>query len=227
MRTRGHHQRSLLLDRDVVQVGLVSFAACVGTAGLLYAYYWSKVWRTARKAACMPAHSECLLVFGKHAPNGLTDVDFSLRLDRAAAVLRAGPDRDVLLLGGGPVGVPTEAEVAQRGLMDRGFAATRFHLEAASRDTLQNLRNARDLMRARGITTPVTLVSSRYHLARCLLFARQLGFQAEACAAEPEFRVNLRNLWSVTGEAGFFCISDVGTRWARLIGARRMLARVT
>jgi hypothetical protein len=34
-------------------------------------------------------------------------------------------------------------------------------------------------------------------------------------------------LLRIAGEAGYVCWSDIGTRWARLIGHRRMLARVT
>jgi hypothetical protein len=73
----------------------------------------------------------------------------------------------------------------------------------------------------------VTLLSNRYHLARCALFARQLGFNWELCAAEPEWRWHPRALLHVAGEAAFVCWSDIGSRWARLIGHRRMLSKVT
>jgi hypothetical protein len=109
-------------------------------------------------------------------------------------------------------------------------------LEAQSRDTLQNLRNARTLLdagtAAEGAATlavppRVTLLSSRYHLARCALFAQQLGFDWELCAAEPSLRFSPGNVLHIAFEAGYVCWTDLGTRWARLIGHRRMLARVT
>jgi hypothetical protein len=101
-------------------------------------------------------------------------------------------------------------------------------LEAESRDTLQNLRNARrDLLRATATLPRVALLSNRYHLARCALFARQLGFDWELCAAEPRLRLTPRTLLRLAGEAAYVCWADLGTRWARLIGHRRMLARVT
>ena len=62
-----------------------------------------------------------------------------------------------------------------------------MQLESESRDTLQNLRNAR-VMLGEGMRSRVTLLSSRYHLARCALFARQLGYDWELCAAEPRLR---------------------------------------
>jgi hypothetical protein len=75
--------------------------------------------------------------------------------------------------------------------------------------------------------TRVTLLSNRYHLARCALFARQLGFDWELCAAEPKLPLGPTTLWRLAGEAAYVCWIDIGTRWARLIGHRRMLARVT
>ncbi len=228
MRSRRDHKRSLLKDADVIQVLGVSALACVGSAGLLYLYYFTRVWRTAVTAPVATGNSGCLLVFGKHAPGGRTDPDFNDRLDRAAALLKADAGREVLLLGGGPAGVPTEAEVALEGLFARGVARDgHFHLERESRDTLQNLRNARGLMQSRGFASSVTLLSSRYHLARCQQFARQLGLSAELCAAEARFRWSWSSARKLASEAFYVCLTDVGTRWARLIRSERMLSRVT
>lgn len=178
-------------------------------------------------------------------------MDFEARLDRAVSLWRQRPPDNVVLLGGGAPGEPTEAELAQAGLLARGVTIDLpMTLESQSRDTLQNLRNARVLLSAGPTAAPVaasatlvaspaetrgieraplrvTLLSSRYHLARCALFARQLGYDWELCAAEPALRLGPATLLRIAGEAGFVCITDLGTRWARLIGARRMLARVT
>jgi uncharacterized SAM-binding protein YcdF (DUF218 family) len=194
------------------------------------------VWRVARQAPCRPERGECVLLFGKHAPQGRIDGDFAARLDRAVSLWRERPPASVVLLGGGADGEPSEAEVARNALLARGLAGDiPMRLEAQSRDTLQNLRNARELLRtslpAAGIQAArlprVTLLSNRYHLARCALFARQLGFDCELCAAEPRLPLGPRMLLRIAGEAAYVCWSDLGTRWARLIGHRRMLARVT
>lgn len=228
MKSRNAHTRSLLRDGDVLQVMGVSVLACIGTAGLLYAYYLGVVWRTAARAPAQVQAGRRLVVFGKHAPRGEADPEFNLRLDRAASVWATGRPRDVLLLGGGPAGLPTEAEIAYRGLLARGVPEDAgFHLEQHSRDTLQNLRNARDLMRLQGFNAPVALLSNRYHLARCLQLARQLGFEAEPCAAEEGFRPSFANLRKMAAEAAYVCLADVGTRWARLTRSKKMLARVT
>lgn len=227
MTTRIRHRLRLFGDRDVLHAGVVALSACVLTAGLVYVGYFVHVLRIARKAGCVPASGQCVLLFGKHAPDGRLDADFEARVDRAVSLWRLRPAQAVVLLGGGPDGAPTEAELARDALHARGLPADGpLHMESASRDTLQNLRNARALL-GESARARVVLLTSRYHLARCALFARNLGFDAELCAAEPRLAWDARTLWRIAGEAGYVCLSDIGTRWARLIGSRRMLDRVT
>lgn len=227
MSTRTAHQLSLLGDRDALHTGIVALSACVLSAGLVYAVYFVHVVRTARRAPCAPEHGQRLLLFGKHAPRGRIDVDFAARLDRAAHLWRERPPRHVVLLGGGAQGEPTEAEIARDALLARGMSPDApLQLESASRDTLQNLRNARHML-GDAVRERVTLLSNRYHLARCALFARQLGFDVELCAAEPHLPMHPRTFVRLAGEAAYVCWVDIGTRWARLTRNARMLARVT
>jgi uncharacterized SAM-binding protein YcdF (DUF218 family) len=72
----------------------------------------------------------------------------------------------------------------------------------------------------------VALVTSRYHLARCLLLARQLGFTGLPVAAEPVLPRHARYLGRLLLEAGYLMWIDLGLRWAQLIGHRRMTARL-
>jgi vancomycin permeability regulator SanA len=230
MSSRRSHRFALIGDGDVLHTGVVAATACVLSAGLVYLGYFIHVLRIARGAPCRPERGECLLLFGKHAPRGRIDRDFAARLDRAVSLWRERRPASVVLLGGGADGEPSEAEVARNALLARGLGDVPLQLEAQSRDTLQNLRNARELLRggaAKYALPRVTLLSNRYHLARCALFARQLGFEHELCAAEPRLPLDPRTLLRLAGEAAYVCWTDLGTRWARLIGHRRMLARVT
>jgi uncharacterized SAM-binding protein YcdF (DUF218 family) len=227
MSSRIAHRLSLAVDRDVLHAGVVAVSACVLSAGLVYVGYFIHVWRVARNAPCEPERGECVLLFGKNAPRGQIDRDFAARLDRAVSLWRQASLGDLVLLGGGVQGEPSEAEVARDALYARGLARDLpLRLESQSRDTLQNLRNARALLGER-MRTKVTLLSNRYHLARCALFARQLGFDWELCAAEAQLRLGPGTLWRLAGEAAYVCWIDLGTKWSRLIRNRRMLARVT
>jgi uncharacterized SAM-binding protein YcdF (DUF218 family) len=74
---------------------------------------------------------------------------------------------------------------------------------------------------------PVALVTSRYHLARCLLLARRLGFESMPIAAEAQLPRQRRYIVRLIVESGYLMWIDVGVRWARLIGHRRMAERIT
>lgn len=228
MTTRRRHRTRLLQDGDLLQVAIVAFFVCFFSAGLVYLAYFAHVFQVARRSACQPRRADTWLVFGKHAPGGQVDADFAARIERVIALWPSQRPRHLFLLGGGADGEMTEAEVAHQALaVHLPLAETCLHLEKESRDTLQNLRNARQLLQQLPEQGPVALLSSRYHLARCALFARQLGLDAETCAAEARLRWNLRTLRCLLGEAGYVCLLDIGTRWARLTGSARMLARVT
>jgi uncharacterized SAM-binding protein YcdF (DUF218 family) len=227
MTSRIAHRFSLAVDRDVLHAGAVAFSACVLSAGLVYVGYLVHVWRVARTAPCEPERGDCVLLFGKNAPRGHIDRDFAARLYRTVSLWRQAPRRGLLLLGGGAHGERSEAEVARDALYARGLGRdVPLRMESQSLDTLQNLRNARALL-GDAIGARVTLLSNRYHLARCALFARQLGFDWELCAAEARLRLGPGTLWRLAGEAAYVCWIDLGARWARLIGHRRMLERIT
>jgi uncharacterized SAM-binding protein YcdF (DUF218 family) len=223
MSMRQHHRRAILRDTDALHALAVALAVLVGSGGLAYVGYCLHVRRVARQApvTAAPEDSAAVLVFGKHSPDGRPDAEFHARIERARELAHAHPRRPVLLLGGGEG--PTEAEIAERSL--RGGALPEeceLVLEHHSRDTFENLRHARDLLRARGIERAV-LVSNRHHLARCAAFARHLGIAHALCAAEPSASVESRKM---AREAALLMWIDLGRRWARLIGHRRMLAKL-
>jgi len=232
-KTRLLHRLERLADRDALHTLAVAAAACVLSLGLVYVGYVVHVLRVARTAPCVPVRGECVLVFGKHSPQGRLDADFQARLARAASLWTSHAPGSVLLLGGGPVGSPSEAAMARDALHALGVPDDApLVLEDASRDTLQNLRNARSLLAATVVdpdapTRRVTLLSSRYHLARCALFARGLGLHWELCAAEPALSWRPAVLGQIAREAAYVCWLDIGVRWARLIGHRRMIDRIS
>ncbi len=228
MSYRRRHREALLRDADAMHALAVATLACGLTGGVLYLGYLLHAVRVARRAPVDPGPEGALLVFGKRTLDGRPDADFRARLERAHGLLSAAPARGVLLLGGGPAGA-TEAVVAARVLGELGLPeGCAPRLEDQSRDTLENLRNARALLAAEPAlaAAPVVLLSSRYHLARCALFARGLGIEHRLCAAEPALGWRPGVLARLAAEAAYLLWVDVGQRWAALIGHRRMLSRL-
>ncbi|MFC4727756.1 YdcF family protein [Coralloluteibacterium thermophilus] len=211
---------------DIAHSLAVAALATLVTGGLLYLGYLLRALRTAWRA---PLHAEgdVVLVFGKRLRDGRPDADFRERLARALALVEAQPGRTLVLMGGGPPEA-READVGHAALIEMGLHESAVVLrEAESLDTLENLRNARALMTQAGLRPRALLLSNRYHLARCVALAESLGFEAVPVAADERFRWHPRALLRLCGEAGYLCWLDLGGRWARLIGHRRMLARIT
>ena len=154
-----------------------------------------------------------------------------LDLGKLGTIAVIGPNAHRGLLGGYSGGVRSEAQAGHAWLQQLGLpAGARVELEQESVDSLENLRHARGLLQGgdRAETLPpVALLTSRYHLARCLLLARRLGFDGHVVAAEDALPGTPRYLALLVVEATYLMWIDLGVRWARLIGHRRMAARIS
>ncbi|UPG86054.1 YdcF family protein [Luteibacter aegosomatis] len=217
-------------DRDILAAALVTLLAVIGTLGLLYVVHLMRTWRLARHAPAQAGHRGTLLVFGRRLVEGRPEADFIARLERARRDALDGRADRVLLLGGSADGGTSEAEAGQHWLRQGDWpSGVPLTLEQVSVDSLENLRHARELLRDDdgGPLPPVWLVTSRYHLARCMYLATRLGFDASPLAAEDRLRLSRRYVVRLAMEAGYIMWIDTGLRWAALTGNRRMVARVT
>ncbi|MCB1863280.1 MAG: YdcF family protein [Gammaproteobacteria bacterium] len=210
-------------DWDGLQMLMLTGLLLIVSAGLLILPGFVHVYRTARKANDnAPAGSECL-VFGKRSTNGQIDVEYRMRLAKAAELFRQQP-RTLILLGGHttPDG-PSEAEMGLRELRRIGLSVNApIRLEEQSLHTLENLRNARDIHQRHPV-----LISNRYHLARCSLIAESLGMDHSLCAAEPILPGGPMTYIKLIKESFYILWFQVGKSWARLTNNRRMLDRIT
>lgn len=225
---RSRHWR-YLLDRDVRQAGLVSLLVFLLSGGLVWLAYVIHVVRVAARSPLAPPRRMVTLVFGQRLRHDQPAADYCRRLQRALALARAECTDHLLLLGGRGDGQCSEAAAGQAWLRQHDVPEQlRLELEEESTDSLENLRHARQLLQAQaGETPPVALVSSRYHLARCMLLARRLGMVAVPVAAEDVLPRHPRYLLQLLGEASYLMWIDVGLRWAGLIGNQRMAARIS
>lgn len=218
-------------DRDLVHAAAVTAVAVTASLGLVWLAYAVHVWRVAARSPLAPPDRRDLLVFGRRLVADRPEHDFSRRLERALILARAGKVDRLFLLGGRSGGRLSEAAAGAVWLREHGLPADLApRLEQASTDSLDNLRHARSLLREDGTDRalpPVALVTSRYHLPRCLLLARWLGFEASvAVAAEERLRLDRRYAFRLFAEAAYVMWIDLGLRWARLIGHDRLLMRV-
>jgi uncharacterized SAM-binding protein YcdF (DUF218 family) len=169
------------------------------------------------------------LVFGKRLLSGRPDADFELRLARLQALRTEHPQVRTLILGGRSADDSRSEARAGAEYLEvlAGRKLEDIQLEERSRDTLENLRNAMRALQGSPASLPVTLISNRYHLARCGLLARHLGLHSQLCAAEAHWRWSGQGLLRVCSEAGYICWFAIGKRWIKLIGSERMLSRIS
>jgi uncharacterized SAM-binding protein YcdF (DUF218 family) len=219
-----------LSDRDILVAAFVTAVVFVGSFGLVYAAHLTRVCWLAARAPARAAGRRAMLIFGRRLVSDRPEADFVGRLARGRTDAVAGFADRVLLLGGYSGGSISEAEAGRRWLHAEGWPATvPLQLEQASIDSLENLRHARELLRDRDdeALPPVWLVTSRYHLARCLYLARRLGFDAAPLAAEERLPLGHRYVTRLLMEAGYLMWIDTGMRWAALTGNRRMATRIS
>jgi vancomycin permeability regulator SanA len=218
-----------LRDRDVQHAAAVTVLALVLSAGLIWLAYLVHVCRIAARSPLVPPRRMIALVFGRRLEGGAPEHDYQQRLGRTLTLAQHAQTDHVMLLGGCSGGQRSEASAGHAWLQRHGLPGhVRVELEQDSVDSLENLRHARRLLQADGADLPpVALVTSRYHLARCLLLARQLGFTGLPVAAESVLPRHAGYLGRLLIEAGYLMWIDLGLRWAHLIGHRRMAARLS
>lgn len=212
--------RTALRDPALRESLLVSALILLASGGLTLVVTWLWVLRR----AIAPGRStdvDWLIVCGHvledYRPSGV----YRQRLRRAARLAEENPDLRLLLAGGGD---PSEAAVGRDWLLaETAVGAARIELEEISTDTFANLRHARGLLpdEAR-----LGLVTSRFHLARVLAYARQLGLDALPVPAEPSWRPTVGNLLASLREAAFLYWFVCGRFWARVARRERLLERL-
>lgn len=202
---------------------LLANLVIVGTAGLSLAVCFYRVWRVARNVPARVAIAGRPVVLGVCLRRGRVPGIYARRLAKAQEL---AADGRILVLGGHTSQASfSEAEAGRDWLIARGVPAAAITIEDRSRNTLENLRAARDILgAAEGVPIVVT---NRYHLARSGLLADSLGMRHVLCAAEERLRADPMTVVRLLLEAYFVNWFFVGRRWASLTGNSGMLERIT
>lgn len=216
------HLRRIRTDKEIRKGLVVAVMVTVATLGTNILLTWLAVVFMAARPRRRP-EAGMVWVCGHRLRAGRISPAYRRRLDALAGLMKRTPGITAVLLGGGR---PSEAAAGRDYLAARyGIGAGRVHLEEVSTNSFENLRNARELLGPDGGEV-LHILSSRYHLARLRVFARQLGLEARLVPAERVFIPGLGNLLATGREAAYLCWFITGRGWARLTGNRRMLVRI-
>ena len=108
------------------------------------------------------------------------------RVDKAVEVYRKCRRKPILIPSGGqgPDEKISEARAMTDYLLAQGVPAEHILPEDRSETTRDNLLNSRDLILERPGRKKTALVSSNYHVYRCLRLAREMGFRCTGIGAK-------------------------------------------
>lgn len=138
------------------------------------------IWQ-ARTDEVRPA--DAIVVLGAAQYNGRPSNVLQARLDHALDLYQRGLAPRIVVTGGRADGdAYSEAESGFLYLVERGVPDDAILMEAEGTDTWASMRGVAALLRDTDVRR-LLIVSDGFHLLRCELMARELGFKASSSAA--------------------------------------------
>lgn len=172
---------------------ILRIAAVLTIAGFL-------IWASVFAAVCICAQknrttqsADCIIVLGARVwPSGKMSNALRYRCETALQAWKDGLARNIIVAGGKGEDEPAaEADVMREYFIQSGVPETDVIAEAASVNTIQNLINAREIMRQKGWGT-AAIVTNDYHVQRALWIARDADVTACGVAAPSPDRLSTR-----------------------------------
>lgn len=153
-------------------------AGCSLFVGANYAFSVATVYQLSHPQQ-VPTEADAAIVLGAAAWDKRPSPVFRERINHAINLYRAGIVKKILFTGGSPrAGFMTEAAVGRRYAIRNGVDANDIIYENHSRDTWQNLVNAKTIADDNDLNSFI-IVSDPYHLARACFMARDLGLNVQ------------------------------------------------
>ena len=208
-------------DADALFVLLISMLVMVLSSGLFLLFLFFLVVYKAKNSQTISSTTHTIaLVFGKRLINDKPDAEYQTRLNR----LLKCQFQSAILMGGKTIQATiSEAQAGYDYLRNKGLDHTHIHLEQSSQNTLENLKNTRQLLGRQ----QTIIISSRYHLARCSALASSLRIPHRLCAAENHFSFNCANIYKSLLEAFYLHWFFSGKYWAILTKNQRMIDKIS
>ncbi|HED34919.1 MAG TPA: YdcF family protein [Gammaproteobacteria bacterium] len=202
---------------------LFSIALIALSAGLSFLTAFIYTCYIAVKTSGKTINTEQIIILGKKLIHNQPDNDYLARLNRAIRI--AEHTTDIHILGGYTGGSTiSESESGKNYLQKKKIRAGHIYTEEMSRDTLDNLKQLKNSKLIKG--TAITLITSRYHLARAGLMAQGFDFTVVPCAAEDAYTPGILASLTLVSEAFFLHWYLSGRIFAQLTRNQRMLTRI-
>ena len=184
------------------------------------------VFRTATKTPHQASPSDYLLVFGLKLSNNTVSETYIHRLDRTRQLFIANSQAQILILGGTtPGNSVSEATKGREWLIDHGVPEGVIQTEDQSLNTLENLKNARKLLKSP--SNSVCLITNRFHLYRVSRLASGMSLIHTLCAAEETWNLSISTLIRLWVEACYIHWYEVGRAWTIITKNKKSMNRIS
>lgn len=206
---------------------MLSVMTMIATGGLSYVLAMARmVWDATRRAKPIPDGTPILVLGVRLAVDGDIAREFQERLDHGVRLLLGMTHGEIVVLGGVTrPNTPSEADTGKEYLIWRcDVAADRIQCERRSRHTLENLHFHRYGPAYDG--RAVSIVTSRFHMARASLLARGLGMTVLAAPSDRGLRSAFRVLVRLPWEGLLIHWYVTGRAFARVTGNTNMIKRI-
>ena len=164
-------RRILKVLAILLAIGILCYAALIGFV----------VCR--EKNVPSPSVYDVIVVLGAQVqPSGEPSVQLDWRLNTAVDMYNAAPCTVIVCGAQGSDEPRPEADVMRDLLIEDGIPADSVYTDPVSRDTYQNIRNARTIMEQLGLDRPL-IITSDYHLPRAMEIAKMEGLEPQGAAS--------------------------------------------
>ena len=163
---------------------MLSFIGCaLFTAAASFVCLLLLVFILSKRRTSLSPMDAIIVLGAKVNPDKRPSNTLMYRLDAAYdTYLSIRPKAVIVTSGRGADEPEAEAFVMKRYLVDKGVPASVVHEDASSKNTIENLRNAKSIMDRVHLSSAV-LLTTDYHTARALTIARRIGIRP--CCAVP------------------------------------------
>lgn len=133
----------------------------------------------------VPLNSDYIIVLGARVRGETPSLALQERLNVAYDYLEQNPNTQAILTGGQGAGEDiTEAEAMKRYLVQKGISPNRLLLETQAKDTVENLTYSFKMIDPSLEKVEVIVVTSKFHILRSKIIAKELGWQVEGIGAK-------------------------------------------
>ena len=155
----------------------------------------------------VPLANVTAVVLGSPIKENELGPSLTARLDRTVDYLEENPTVNCVVAGGlGDNDTPPEAEVMYDYLVQKGIAPERIEKETTSRNTKENLTNAKQMIQSKGWNQNIAIITEYYHEFRAGRLADELGMRSYAvCAETPWYIFSSSYGREVLALTKFFC----------------------